>query len=107
MAQRLGVDADELESALEEIRKVDGGPAGDPRERFAADLAQELGVSKGKVEAALKRLRKKQTADFEARHEAFEKALADRLGISVERVRKAFPAPPAGAPPGHAGGPRP
>ena len=115
LAKRLGVDADALESALEEIRK-EGGAAGDPRERFAADLAQELGVTKGKVEAALERLRKKQTADFEARHQAFEKALADKLGISVERVRKAFPAPPAGGPhrggfgpppgaPGHRGGP--
>ena len=107
MAKRLGVDVDELEGALEEIRKEEGRPAGDPRQRFAADLAEELGVTKGKVEAALERLRKKQTADFEARHDAFEKALADKLGVSVERVRKAFPAPPAGGPPGGRLGPPP
>lgn len=57
VAERLGVEEDELEKALDEIREEQGPVKGDlHEEQLATDLAAALGIDATRVQAALERL---------------------------------------------------
>jgi len=89
MADRLGVDADKLRGALEDIRQDLPGPA-EARDDFAQELAKELGTSADKVEAALERLRERHEQEFEDRRAELAKRLADRLNLDPDKVEDAL-----------------
>lgn len=80
LADKLGVDADELAQAFRDFRESDDG---DRRDDFAASLADALGISAGKVTAAFEQLRQRQEARFAAR-------LADALDVDADRVQAAL-----------------
>jgi biotin operon repressor len=76
LADELGVDADELQDALRDFHDQEHA---DRREELSAKLAKALGISQDKVEQAL---------------EALDKRMESRR----DRVMKAAPPPPDGAP---------
>ena len=92
LADRLGVDAEELREALEDVR----GDLPAPRERhedFAEQLADELGTTTAKVEAALRRIRERHVDEAGERREALAEALAKRLNLDASEVEEALEAP--------------
>jgi Clp amino terminal domain, pathogenicity island component len=97
LAERLGVETDALEQALEDMREEHGERRGDPREDLAAGLAEKLGMPEDDVSAALDKL-------HDGRHAALASALADELGLEADDVEaaldKALPKLPRGAPDG-------
>ena len=92
LADRLGVDADKLREALEDVRGTIDPPAG-RRDDFAKELAAELNTTPAKVEAALERIRARHEDEFEKRHDAMAEALAKRLNLDADKVKKALEAP--------------
>jgi hypothetical protein len=92
LADRLGVDEDELRDALEDVR----GSLPDRDEvrgDFAKELADELGTTQAKVEAALERIREKHEQAFADRRDALAEALAKRLNLDADKVKAALQAP--------------
>jgi DNA-binding transcriptional MerR regulator len=88
LADRLGVDADKLRAALEDLRGQLPGPD-TLRDDFAQDLADALGIDVAKVQAALDKVKPTR----ERRHEHFDEfagALAKQLGLSTSKVRSAL-----------------
>jgi Clp amino terminal domain, pathogenicity island component len=92
LADRLGVDEDDLRDALEDVRGDLPGPR-EIRADFATELADELGTTEAKVEAALERIREKHEQAFEERHDAVVEALAKRLNLDADKVEDALEAP--------------
>jgi hypothetical protein len=92
LADRLGVDADELREALEDVRG-DLQPLRERHEDFAEQLADELGTSAAKVEAALRRIRERHADEAGERREALAEALAKRLNLDASEVEEALEAP--------------
>jgi len=92
LADRLGVDADELREALEDVRG-DLPPLRERHEDFAEQLADELGTTKAKVEAALHRIRERHADEAGERREALAEALAKRLNVDASEVEEALEAP--------------
>jgi transcriptional regulator with XRE-family HTH domain len=80
LADKLGVDADELEKALRDFRE---SAEGDRRDEFATDLAKALGISADKVTAAFERMHNQHEARFAAR-------LAEALNVDADKVRAAL-----------------
>jgi DNA-binding transcriptional MerR regulator len=96
LADRLGVDEDELRAALEDI-------ASERKDDLAQRLAAALGIDRAKVEQALENMRPKHPERPRMRApEAFAAALAKELGLSTEKVqsalekRRGHPGDPAG-----------
>ncbi len=113
LADKLGVDADELAQALRDFHQSEEG---NRRDDFAASLAKALGISANKVTAAFDKLHQRHEARFAARladalnvdadkvqaaldklmngtrrpPEEFAQALADELGVDVSEVRRAL-----------------
>ena len=89
LAQRLGVDAAKLRTALDDVR--DELPRPERRDLFAG-LAEELGISEAKVEAALRANRpgRGERPDRDRLHTAIADALAKELGQDAAKVRAAF-----------------
>jgi transcriptional regulator with XRE-family HTH domain len=85
LADRLGVSADKLEAALEDIRGDRSAPD-DHHAELAADLAAELGVAADRVTAALEKLR----GEHGRHHEELTGELADKLGVDPAKLRAAF-----------------
>ena len=84
LADRLGVDEDELREALEDI-------ASERRDDLAQRLAAALGVDRAKVEQALENMRPKRPDRLrKGAPEAFAAALAKELGLSSEKVQSAL-----------------
>ena len=103
LAERLGVEPDALEQALEDMREEradEGERPGDPHERLSAGLAEKLGLSEQEVEEAFDKL-------HDSRHSGLASALADELNLEAEDVEaaleKALPMRPRG---GQGGPPR-
>ena len=92
LADRLGVDADELREALEDVRG-DLPPLRERHEDFAEQLADELGTTKAKVEAALERIRERHADEASERRDALAEALAERLNLDASEVEEALEAP--------------
>ena len=92
LADRLGVDEDELRDALEDVRGSLPDRR-DVREDFAKELADELGTTPAKVEAALERIRAKHEQEFEDRRDAIAEALAKRLNLDVDKIKDALEGP--------------
>ena len=113
LADKLGVDADELAQALRDFHQSEEG---NRRDDFSASLAKALGISTDKVTEAFDKLHQRHEARFAARladalsvdadkvqaaldklmngtprpPEEFAQALADELGVSVSDVRRAL-----------------
>ncbi len=84
LADRLGVDEDDLRAALEDI-------AADRKGEFAQRLAAALGVDAAKVEQALESAHpERPDRPRPQRPDAFAAALAKELGISTAKVRAAL-----------------
>jgi hypothetical protein len=84
LADRLGVDEDELREALEDI-------ASERKDDLAQRLAAALGIDRAKVEQALEKMRPKRPDRPRMRApEAFAAALARELGLSTEKVQSAL-----------------
>jgi transcriptional regulator with XRE-family HTH domain len=84
LADRLGVDEDNLRAALEDI-------AADRKDEIAQRLANALGVDAAKVEQALENARPKRPDRPRAHQpEAFAAALAKELGLSTAKVHAAL-----------------
>ena len=84
LADRLGVEEDELREALEDI-------AADRKDDFAQRLADALNVERAKVEQALENIRPERPARPHVRApRALAAALAKELGISTAKVRAAL-----------------
>jgi AraC-like DNA-binding protein len=84
LADRLGVDEDELREALEDI-------ASERKDDLAQRLAAALGIDRAKVEQALENMRPERPARPRMRApEAFAAALAKELGLGTERVQSAL-----------------
>jgi AraC-like DNA-binding protein len=81
LADRLGVDEDELREAIEDI-------AANRKEDFAQRLADALNVDRAKVEQALENARPERPRVRPPR--AFAAALAKELGLSTAKVRAAL-----------------
>jgi len=81
LADRLGVSAEKLRAALEDLRT-------DAHDQFAAELATALGIDKAKVSAALEKAKPERPRMRAPR--AFARALAQELGISTAKVRAAL-----------------
>ena len=81
LADRLGVSADKLRAALEDVRT-------DAHDQFAAELATALGIDKAKVTAALEKAKPERPRMRAPR--AFARTLAKELGISTAKVRAAL-----------------
>jgi transcriptional regulator with XRE-family HTH domain len=80
LADKLGVDADELGQALRDFRQSEEG---NRRDDFAAALAKALGISADKVTAAFDKLHAKHEARFATR-------LADALNVDADKVQAAL-----------------
>ena len=93
LADRLGVEEDALQDAMEDLRGDIEKPM---RDDFAAELAGELKIDEARVEAALERLRAKTEDRMEAAHDEFVKKLADRLNLDVDKVEDALDDGPFG-----------
>jgi hypothetical protein len=100
LADRLGVDRQKLEDALDDIRPAQKTA---PGERFAAGLAAKLGIDQAKVEKALEAQGPKRVERGRERRDELSGALAGELGVSEAKVRAALVAvksgtggPPAG-----------
>jgi transcriptional regulator with XRE-family HTH domain len=84
LADRLGVDEDDVRAALEDI-------ATDRKDDIAQRLADALGVDTAKVEQALENARpERPDRPRPHRPEAFAAALAKELGLSTAKVRAAL-----------------
>jgi DNA-directed RNA polymerase specialized sigma subunit len=84
LADRLGVDEDELREALDDI-------ASERKDDLAQRLAAALGIDRAKVERALENMRPKRPDRPRMRApEAFAAALAKELGLSTEKVQNAL-----------------
>jgi phytoene dehydrogenase-like protein len=87
LADRLGVDADKLRAALEDIRTEDG----DRRDELASGLAKALGIDASKVTAALDKLGPDRPPQPRVgAPDRLATALAKQLGISADKVRTAI-----------------
>lgn len=80
LADKLGVDADELAQALRDFHESE---AGDRRDEFPASLAEALGISTDKVTEAFDQLREKHEGRMAAR-------LADALNVDADKVQAAL-----------------
>jgi len=85
LADRLGVSADKLEAALEDLRGDRSAPD-DLHAELAGDLAAELGVPADRVTAALEKLRD----EHGDRHDELTETLAGKLGVEASELRAAF-----------------
>ena len=84
LADRLGVDEDDLRKALEDI-------ASERRTDFAQRLAEALNVDRAKVEQALENARPEHLPRPRVRRpEAFAAAMAKELGLGTAKVRAAL-----------------
>ena len=84
LADRLGVDEDDLREAFEDI-------AADHKDDAAQRLADALGIDAAKVEQAFEDMRPERPARPRVRRpEAFAAALAKELGLSTAKVRAAI-----------------
>jgi AraC-like DNA-binding protein len=84
LADRLGVDEDELRDALEDI-------ASERKDDFAQRLADALNIDRAKVEQAFENVRPERPDRPRMRGpEAFAAALAKELGVSTAKVRAAL-----------------
>ena len=81
LADRLGVDEDELRKAIEDIASA-------RKDDLAQRLAEALGVERAKVEQALENARPDRP--HMRRPERFAAALAKELGLSTEKVQNAL-----------------
>jgi transcriptional regulator with XRE-family HTH domain len=80
LADKLGVNADELGQAFRDFHESEEGSR---RDDFAASLAKALGISAEKVTAAFEKLH--------AQHEArFATRLADALNVDADKVQAAL-----------------
>jgi transcriptional regulator with XRE-family HTH domain len=80
LADKLGVDADQLRQALRDFHDQEHA---DRRDEFAAKLADALGISADKVKSAFEGLHQKREDRFAAR-------LADALGADLDKVKAAL-----------------
>jgi transcriptional regulator with XRE-family HTH domain len=80
LADRLGVDADELQDALRDFHDQEHA---ERRDEFAKKLAGALGISADKVESAFDGLRQRHEDRFAGR-------LADALGVDADEVKAAL-----------------
>lgn len=92
LADRLGVEEDDLRDALEDVRG-DLKPPREIRADFAKELADELGTTEAKVEAALERIRERHAAEHDERRDALAEALAKRLNLDAAKVKEALETP--------------
>jgi hypothetical protein len=80
LASKLGVDADELQTALQDYGDQHRG---EQRKAFAAALAKALGKSADEVQSAFDKLEQRREGRFAAR-------LADELGVDAADVEAAL-----------------
>ena len=80
LADRLGVDADELADAFRDFHESEHA---DRRAEFAGALAKALGISSEKVTAAFEQLHQQHEGRFAAR-------LAEALNVDADKVRAAL-----------------
>ena len=87
LADRLGVQEDELRDALRDVRpERPAKPPGD----FAEILADELGIEQSQVEDALDRVHDRIEKQHEQLRADFAKRLADRLNLDADEVEEAL-----------------
>src|SRR5688500_18241703 len=91
LADKLGVDADELEKALRDFRQ---SGEGDRRDEFAAALAKALGISVDKATAAFERMHNQHEARFAARLAEALNVDADKLRAALDKLKDDTPRPP-------------
>jgi ClpA/ClpB-like protein len=91
LATRLGVDADKLRAALEDIRGQRSDPGERRRDEFAQELADALGIDVAKVTAAFDKV-EPAGQRHEERHADLAAALAKKLGLSTSKVQDALDA---------------
>lgn len=89
LADRLGVDENDLEDALKDSRSQLPDPK-DVHRDFAEQLANELGISKDRVDDALQRMQDNAEKEFEQRRNELAEQLADRLNLDVDEVKEAL-----------------
>jgi energy-converting hydrogenase A subunit M len=89
LADRLGVDENDLEDALKDARPQLPDPK-DVRRDFSEELANELGISKDRVDDALERMQDNAEQEFEQRRNELAEQLADRLNLDVDEVKEAL-----------------
>jgi Clp amino terminal domain, pathogenicity island component len=87
LADELGVDADELQSALEDFREQ---KAGDARDGFATALAEALGKPVGDVRAALDEVRPGEGMRPGCAPHVSLRGLAAELDVSRSELRDAL-----------------
>jgi transcriptional regulator with XRE-family HTH domain len=80
LADKLGVEAEELRQAL---RDFHGQKDADRRDEFATELADALGISADRVKSSFEGLHQKREDRFAAR-------LADALGVGADKVKAAL-----------------
>jgi hypothetical protein len=95
LAEALGKPADEVRAALDEVRPGEGMRPGCAPHVSLRRLAAELDVTRGELREALRESRPGVDVPFENLHEDLVTFLADRLGVSKEKVEEALPEPPA------------
>jgi transcriptional regulator with XRE-family HTH domain len=91
LADRLGVDAGELEQALRDFRENEHG---DRRDELAASLAKALGISADRVSAAFERMHEQREARFAARLAEALDVDADRVQAALDKLMDDSPTPP-------------
>jgi transcriptional regulator with XRE-family HTH domain len=91
LADKLGVDANELAQAL---RSFHESQEGNRRDDFAASLAKALGISTDKVTSAFDQLHKKHEARFAARLANALNVDADKVQAALDKLMNGTPRPP-------------
>ena len=91
LADRLGVEADDLAKALRDFHE---SGAGDRRDEFAASVAKALGISADKVRAAFDSLHEKHEERFAARLANALNVDADKVEAALDRLKNDTPRSP-------------
>ena len=91
LADKLGVDSDELAQALRDFRQTDEG---NHRDDFAASLAKALGISTERVTAAFDKMHAKHEARFAKRLAAALSVDAAKVQAALDKLMDGTPRPP-------------
>lgn len=91
LADTLGVDAGELQTALRDFHESEHG---DRRDELATSLAKALGISADKVTAAFERMHQQHEQRFAARLAEALNVEADKVRAALDKLKDDMPRPP-------------
>lgn len=91
LADKLGVDSDELAQAMRDFHEKEHG---DRRDEFAAALAKALRISTDKVTAAFEQLHQRREARVAARLAEALEVDADKVQAALDKLKGDSPRPP-------------